>query len=58
MHAYGTVAYFHFIPEHNVKCMFIASKSRLVLLSQKPSVLHLQLQAVVIATRLEDTIVK
>ena len=58
MHAYGTVAYFHFIPEHNVKCMFIASKSRLVLLSQKPSVLHLQLQAAVIATRLKDIIVK
>ena len=28
--AYRPVAYFHFIQEHNVKCMFIASKSRLV----------------------------
>ena len=32
--AYGTVAYFCFIKEYNVKCMFIASKSRLVPLSQ------------------------
>ena len=24
--AYGTVAYFRFIQEHNVKCMFIASR--------------------------------
>ena len=28
--AYGPVAYFHFIQERNVKCMFIASKPRLV----------------------------
>ena len=55
--AYGPVADFHFIQEHNVKCMFIASKPRLVPLSQKPSIPHLELQAAVIATRLKNTIV-
>ena len=45
--AYGTVAYFRFIQEHNVTCMFIASKSRLVPLSQKRSILRLELQAAV-----------
>ena len=55
--AYGPVAYFHFIQEHNVKCMFIASKPRLVPLSQKPSIPRLELQAAVIATRLKNTIV-
>ena len=54
---YGTVAYFRFIQEHNVKCMFIASKSRLVTLSQKPSILRLELQAAVITTRLKNTII-
>ena len=43
--AYGIAAYFRFIREHNVKRMFIALKSRLVALSQKP-------------TRLKNTIVK
>ena len=56
-YAYGTVAYFCFIPEHNVKCMFIASKLWLVPLSQKPSIPHLELQAAVIANRLKNTIV-
>ena len=37
--------------------MFIASKSRLVPLSQKPSTLRLELKAAVIATRLKNTIV-
>ena len=37
--------------------MFIASKSRLEPLSQKPSIPHLELQAAVIATRLKNTIV-
>ena len=55
--AYRTVAYFHFIKEHNVKCMFIASKSRLAPLSQKPSIPHSELQAAVIATRLKNIIV-
>ena len=55
--AYGTVAYFRFIQEHNVTCMFIASKLRLVPLSQKPSIPRLELQAAVIATRLKNTIV-
>ena len=55
--AYETVAYFRFIQEHSLKCMFIASKSRLVQLSQKPSTPRLELQAVVIVTRLKDTIV-
>ena len=53
--AYGVP--FRFIQEHNVKCMFIASKSRLEPLSQKPSIPHLELQAAVIATRLKNTIV-
>ena len=55
--AYGTVAYFRFIQEHKVKCMFIARKSRLVPLSQKPGIAGLELQAAVIATRLKNTIV-
>ena len=55
--AYETIAYFRFIQEHNIKCMFIASKSRLVPLSQKLSILRLELQAAVIATRLKNTIV-
>ena len=50
--AYGIVAYFRFILEHKVKCMFIASKSRLVPLSQEPSIPRLELQAALIATRL------
>ena len=37
--------------------MFIASKSRLVPLSQKPRTLRLELKAAVIATRLKNTIV-
>ena len=37
--------------------MFIASKSRLVPLSQKPGIPCLELQAVVIAPRLKNTIV-
>ena len=37
--------------------MFIASKSRLASLSQKPSIPRLELQAAVIATRLKNTIV-
>ena len=37
--------------------MFIASKSRLVPLSQKPSIPRLELQTAVIATRLKITIV-
>ena len=49
-----TVAYFCFIQEHSVKCMFVASKSRL---SQKPSIPRLELQAAVIVTRLKKTIV-
>ena len=55
--AYGTVAYFRFIQEDNVKCIFIDLKSRLVPLSQKPSILRLELQVAVIATRLKNTIV-
>ena len=55
--SYETVAYFRFIQEHNVKCMVITSKSRLVPLSQKPSIPRLELQAAVIATRLKNTIV-
>ena len=35
--------------------MFIASKSRLVPLSQEPSIPRLELQAALIATRLKDT---
>ena len=38
--------------------MFIASKSRLLPLSQKPSISRLELEAAVIATRLKNTIVK
>ena len=53
--AYGIAAYFRFIQEHKVKCMFIASKSRLVPLSQEPSIPRLELQAALIATRLKDT---
>ena len=56
--AYGAVAYFRFMQEHNVKCMFIASKSRLVPFSQKPSLPRLELQAAVTATRLKNTAVK
>ena len=56
--AYGAVADFRFMQEHNVKYMFIASKSRLVLFSQKPSLPRLELQAAVIATRLKNTAVK
>ena len=56
--AYGAVADFRFMQEHNVKCMFIASKSRLVSFSQKPSLPRLELQAAVIATRLKNTAVK
>ena len=37
--------------------MFLASKSRLVSLSQKPSMPRLELQAAVIATKLKNTIV-
>ena len=37
--------------------MFLASKSRLVSLSQKPSIPRLELQAAVIATKLKNTIV-
>ena len=55
--AYGTVAYFCFLQEHKVECMFIASKSRLVPLSQKPSIPRLELQAAVIVTRLKNTII-
>ena len=55
--AYRIVAYFRFIQEHNVKYMFIASKSRLVTLSQKPSILCLELQAAGIVTRLKNTII-
>ena len=40
---------------HNVKRIFIASNSRLVLLSQKPSTTCLELQASVISTRLRNT---
>ena len=54
--AYETVAYFRFIQEHNVKCMFIAWQSKLVPLSQKPSILRLELQTTVITTRLKNTI--
>ena len=36
--AYGTVGYLRFIQEHNVKYMFIDSKSRSVPLSEKPSI--------------------
>ena len=53
--AYGTVAYFRLIQEP-IKCIFFASKSRLIPLSQKPSILRLELQAEVIATRLKNTI--
>ena len=52
-----TAAYFHFIQEHNVKCMFIALKLRLVLLSQKASIPRLELQAAAIATRIKNTTV-
>ena len=38
--------------------MFIASKSRLLPLGQKPSISRLELEAAVIATRLKNTIVK
>ena len=38
--------------------MFIALKSRLLPLSQKPSISRLELEAAVIATRLKNTIVK
>ena len=55
--AYRTITYFSFIQEHNVKCMFTASKSRLVPLSQKPRIPRLELQAEVIATRFKNTIV-
>ena len=41
--------------EHNVKCMFITS--RLVPLSQKSSILCLELQAAAIATKLKNAIV-
>ena len=55
--AYGKVAYVRFIQEYKVKCLFIASNSRLVLpLSQKPSIPRLDPQAAVIATRLKNTI--
>ena len=40
---YGTVAYFSFIKKHNVKYIFIASKSRLVPLSQRKSIPRLEL---------------
>ena len=56
--AYRTVAYFCFIQEHNVKCMFIASKWRLIPSSQKISIPRLELQVTVIVTRLKNTIVK
>lgn len=36
--------------------MFIASRSRLIPLSQKPSIQRLELQAAVVATRLNNTI--
>ena len=52
-----TVAYFRFMQEHNVKCMFIASKSKLVPLSQKPSIPCLEPQAAVIAIKSKNTIV-
>ena len=55
--ACGTVAYFHFLQEHTVNCMFIVSKSKLVPLSQKPSITRLELQAAIIAARLKNTIV-
>ena len=50
MCAYGIVAYFRFIREHNVKYMIIASKSTFVPLSQEPSIPCLELQAAVIVT--------
>ena len=56
--AYGTVVYFHYMQKHNVKCMFIASRSTLVPLSQKPSISCFELQAALIANRLKSTIVK
>ena len=37
--------------------MFIASGSRLVSLSEKPSIPRLELQAAVIVTRLKNTII-
>ena len=37
--------------------MFIASESRLVSLSEKPSIPRLELQAAVIVTRLKNTII-
>ena len=55
--AYETIAYFHFVQEYNVNYMFIASKLRLVPLSQKPSIPRLELQAAVIAARLKNNIV-
>ena len=55
--AYGTVAYFRFIQEYNFRCVLIASKSRLVPLSQKPSIRRSRLQAAVIATRLKSNII-
>ena len=50
---YGIVAYFRFIKEHNVKCMFTASSSRSLPPSQQPSIPRLEL----IATRLKNAIV-
>ena len=52
-----TVAYFRFMQEHNVKCMFIALKSKLVPLSQKPSIPHLEPQVAVIAIKSKNAIV-
>ena len=54
--AYRTVVYVCFIQGHNVQCIFIASKLRLEPLSQRPSVLQLELQAAVIANRLGNAI--
>ena len=55
--ASGAVAYFCFIQEHDVRYMFIASETRLVSLSEKPSIRRLELQAAVIVTRLKNTII-
>ena len=55
--ASGAVDYFCFIQEHKVKYMLIASESRLVSLSEKPSIPHLEQQAAVIVTRLKNTII-
>ena len=56
--AFGAVAYLHYEIDNDIKCSFLASKTRVAPLKPMLSIPHLELQAAILSVRLWDLISK